>query len=177
MSSSSAPGRPRIRAANASDGPLVRDVNLQMLLDSPDAFGESLAEVQGRAVAEWTRFAERCAAGVDTAAFLAEDDQGVCGFVRGDTKDPRTPPGTVLVSQLWTAPRQRGKGLGRELMDAVTRWAAGRRAARICLGVAESNLGVQKFYERLGYADSGIRMPLQPDHQLQVVVMVRPLGS
>ena len=84
---------------------------------------------------------------------------------------------TVLVSQLWAAPRQRGRGLGRELMNAVTRWAEDRRAARICLGVTESNLGVLAFYERLGYADTGIRMPLVPNHKLQVVVMARPLGS
>jgi len=148
-----------------------------MVLDAPEAFEATLADVEGRSPAEWILFVERCAKGADMSAFLAEDSFGVCGFVRADINDPRTPPGTVLVSQLWAAPRQRGRGLGRELMNAVTRWAEERHAARISLGVAESNLEVQKFYERLGYSDIGIRVPLPSNPTLQVVVMARRLES
>ena len=83
----------------------------------------------------------------------------------------------MLVSQLWVAPRQRGTGLGRELMNAVTKWAENRQAERISLGVAESNLGVQKFYERLGYADTGIRVPLLSYPTLRVVVLAKRLTS
>ncbi|HEU0175586.1 MAG TPA: GNAT family N-acetyltransferase [Blastocatellia bacterium] len=148
-----------------------------MLLDAPEAFAATLAEVEGRSPAEWILFVERCARGTDMSAFLAEDSSGVCGFVRADLKDPRIPPGTVLVSQLWAAPRQRGRGLGRELMNAVTRWAEERQAASISLGVVESNLEVQKFYERLGYADIGIRVALRSNPTEQVVVMARRLES
>jgi ribosomal protein S18 acetylase RimI-like enzyme len=166
-----------IRAVRIGDWSIVRDVCVEMLLDSPDAFAETLAEAQGRSPSEWSLFVERCARGNEMSAFLAEDNDGVCGFVRGDTTDPRIPPDTVLVSQLWVARRQRGTGLGRELMNAVTKWAEDRQAERISLGVAESNLGVQKFYERLGYADTGIRVPLSSDHTLQVIVMAKRLTS
>jgi ribosomal protein S18 acetylase RimI-like enzyme len=148
-----------------------------MLLDAPEAFEETLAEVEGRGPSEWVLFVERCAKGTDMSAFVAEDGSGVCGFVRADTTDPRTPPGTVLVSKLWAAPRQRGRGLGRELMNAVTKWAEERQAARISLGVSESNLKVQKFYERLGYVDIGIRVPLPSNPTAQAVVMARRLES
>jgi ribosomal protein S18 acetylase RimI-like enzyme len=150
---------------------------MQMLLDAPAAFKMTLAEVECRSPSEWVTFVERCAEGTDMSAFLAEDSSGVCGFVRADATDPRIPPGTVLVSQLWAAPRQRGRGLGRELMNAVTKWAEERQAARISLGVAESNLEAEKFYERLGYVDSGMRVPLASNPTLQVVVMVRRLTS
>ena len=177
MPSSTATQRPTIRAVQTIDWPIVRDVCVQMLLDAPGAFGETLAEAQGRSHSEWSLFVERCAQGTVMSAFLAEDNDGVCGFVRADTTDPRTPPGTVLVSQLWVAPRQRGTGLGRELMNAVTKWAENRQAERISLGVAESNLGVQKFYERLGYADTGIRVPLLSYPTLRVVVLAKRLTS
>ena len=174
---SSATGRPTIRAVQAGDGPIVRDVCVQMLLDAPEAFAATLAEVEGRSSSQWVLFVERCARGTDMSAFLAEDGSGVCGFVRADATDPRIPPGTVLVSQLWAAPRRRGMGLGRELMNAVTKWAEDRQATRISLGVIESNLEAQKFYESLGYADIGIRVPLLSNPTMQVVVMARKLGS
>ncbi len=174
---SSATERPTIRAVHAGDGPIVRDVCVQMLLDAPGAFNATLAEVEGRSSSEWVLLVERCAKRTDMSAFLAEDGSGVCGFVRADATDPRIPPGTVLVSQLWAAPRQRGMGLGRELMNAVTKWAEDRQATRISLGVIESNLEAQKFYERLGYADIGIRVPLSSNPTMQVVVMARRLGS
>jgi ribosomal protein S18 acetylase RimI-like enzyme len=148
-----------------------------MIIDAPDAFADTLAEIEGRSHAEWAHFVERCAKGIDMSAFLAEDSSGVCGFVRADATDPRIPPGAVLVSQLWVAPRRRGRGLGRELMNAATGWAEERQATRISLGVAESNLQVQKFYERLGYADIGIRVPFPPNPTLQVVVMAKKLIS
>ena len=174
---SSAIKRPAIRAVRAGDGPIVREVCVQMLLDAPEAFAETLAKVECRSPSEWVMFVERCAEGTDMSAFLAEDSSGVCGFVRADATDPRIPPGAVLVSQLWAAPRQRGMGLGRELMNAVTKWAEDRQATRISLGVIESNLEVQKFYERLGYADIGIRVPLPSNPTMRVVVMARGLGS
>jgi ribosomal protein S18 acetylase RimI-like enzyme len=175
--SSSEIERAAIRAVRAADGPIVREVCVQMLLDAPSAFKMTLAEVECRSPSEWVMFVERCAEGADMSAFLAEDSSGVCGFVRADANDPRIPPGTVLVSQLWAAPRQRGRGLGRELMNAVTKWAEERQADCISLGVAESNLEAQKFYERLGYVDSGMRVPLPSNPTLQVVVMVRRLTS
>ena len=174
---SSATERPIIRAVQAGDGPIVRDVCMQMLLDAPEAFNATLAEVEGRSPSEWVLFVERCAKGTEMSAFLAEDGSGICGFVRADATDSGVPPGTVVVSQLWAAPRRRGMGLGRELMNVVTRWAEDSQAACISLGVVESNLEVQKFYERLGYADIGIRVPLPSNPTMQVVVMARRLGS
>jgi ribosomal protein S18 acetylase RimI-like enzyme len=173
----SATERPTIRAVQAGDGPIVRDVCMQMLLDAPEAFNATLAEVEGRSPSEWVLFVERCAQETDMSAFLAEDSSGVCGFVRADATDPDAPPGAVVVSQLWAAPRRRGMGLGRELMNVVTRWAEDRQANLISLGVVESNLEVQKFYERLGYADIGIRVPLPSNPTMQVVVMARRLRS
>jgi GNAT superfamily N-acetyltransferase len=71
----------------------------------------------------------------------------------GEARHPRLPPEAIWVAQLWVAPRQREKKLGRELMNGVTRWAIERHAAQIFLGVKQSNLG---------YADTGMRVPAHP---------------
>jgi len=64
----SATERPTIRAVQAGDGPIVRDVCMQMLLDAPEVFNATIAEVEGRSPSEWALFVERCAQGTDMSA-------------------------------------------------------------------------------------------------------------
>lgn len=146
-----------------------------MLTESPEAFGESLAEVRARTDDDWRLLVGRWAGRREMAAFIAEDMAGMCGFVRGDMTDPNIPAGTALVSQLWTAARRRKTGLGRQLMNEVTQWAVDVGADRVSLGVIETNLHVLRFYERLGYEDAGLRVPLRTDPSKRIVVMMRSL--
>src|SRR5262245_46526670 len=166
-----------IRAVLASEWPRVRDIFRDMVTDSPEAFGETLDELRQRPDSEWQAIVAHWAAGTAAVAFLAEDQVGPCGFVRGDSADARTPPGTVLVSNLWTAPRRRGHGVGRALMRAVTQWAEQRRAERIALGVTDANRGVLAFYSALGYRETGRRVPAGLDPNREVMVLVRPMVS
>jgi ribosomal protein S18 acetylase RimI-like enzyme len=145
--------------------------------DAPQAFGETRDEIARRASEDWGAVVAAWTAGTTSVAFVAEDADGPCGFVRGDATDPRAPPGTALVSNLWTAPRQRRRGLGRGLMDAVTRWATLRKAKRISLGVTDANQAVIGFYEALGYRVTGRRAPAGSNSALQVVVMAHELHS
>lgn len=167
----------RIRPVEAVDWETVRDISRRMLIDSPEAFGETLDAVQSRTASEWKAFAEACESGREMAAFLSKDETGAFGFVRADTKFPGLPPSTVLVRLLWVAPHQRQNGSGRELMDAVENWAENRGASQIVLGVMESNLHVQKFYEHLGYVDTGMRVNVPATPAAQVVIMSRRLDK
>jgi GNAT superfamily N-acetyltransferase len=164
-----------IRLVQPKDWPVVRDVMVQMLTDAPLAFGETLAEVQARSDAAWQQLAASLAGTATACAFLAEDALGVCGFVGGDAAFAEAPPGTVVAGRLWVAPRQRGKGLGRALMDAVTKWAEARGADQLALGVTEMNTDVLKFYAHLGYADTGLRFPWPVDATKRVIVLARRL--
>lgn len=48
-------------------------------------------------------------------------------------------------------PDYRGKGLGRQMMDVVTADCTAAGIRSITLKVHESNVGAQKFHERLGF--------------------------
>jgi len=167
----------KIRPVRPEDWTSVRAVTLQMLTDAPQAFGEPLAEAQARTESEWMEQAAQLADTSRACAFLAEDAMGLCGYVRGDSTEPRLPPGAVLAGQLWVATRQRGTGLGRALMEAVSAWGRERGADQLVLGVTETNLAVVKFYEHLGYADIGMRIPLPSDPTKQIIVMARKLAT
>lgn len=177
MTSIPALSRPAVRPVQSGDWPLVRDVCLQMLRESPDAFGETLDEVRARTASDWEQFVERCQAGTFMTAFLAEDASGPCGFVRCDTSDPRAPFGTALLSQQWVAPHWRRASLGRRMLDAVTRWALERHATRLTVDVAGSFPGARQFYEAMGFSDTGARLLLPSRPSFEVIIMAKSLGA
>lgn len=53
-------------------------------------------------------------------------------------------------------PAQRGRGLGRQMMEACEDWVRSRGIPKIQLMVRATNRGTIGFYEHLGYADSEV---------------------
>jgi ribosomal protein S18 acetylase RimI-like enzyme len=163
-----------IRLVQPKDWLTIRDVILKMFTDAPYAIGGTLAEEEARTMQEWQQYAGKLADTTRACGYLAEDAHGTCGFVEGNTDYPELPPGTVAAFRLWVAPQQRGTGLGRNLMDAVTEWANKWGADQITLGVKETNPNALKFYEHLGYQDTGLRLHT-PDDPKEVIIMFRRL--
>ena len=60
-------------------------------------------------------------------------------------------------------------------MDVVTRWAEEQGMDQIFVGITETNLGVLKFFEHLGYHDTGIRGQVSGDWPRQLIMMARKL--
>ena len=164
-----------IRLARPKDWQTIRDLMLKMLADAPHAFGEPLAEAESRETQEWLHLTEHMTHAPYGCAYIAQDRRGECGFVLGDTRPAQLPPGTIIAARLWVAPRQRGRGLGRKLMDAVTSWAEEQGIDQIRVGIKDTNLGVVEFFEHLGYHDTGIRQQLSGDSPTQLIVMARKL--
>ncbi len=161
--------------AETKDWQTIRDIMLKMLADAPHAFGETLAKAKARDVNEWKQMTEQLTHTLNSCAYIAQDRQGVCGFVLADTGFPQLPSGAVLAARLWVSPRRRGMGLGRKLMDVVSCWAREQGMDQIYVAIMDTNLDVVKFYEHLGYYDTGRREQLPDDAQRQVIVMARKL--
>jgi ribosomal protein S18 acetylase RimI-like enzyme len=101
--------------------------------------------------------AERMAA-AESAIFLAEDEQGAAlGFVQlYPTFSSIDAHRTWLLSDLFTAPEARGRGVGRLLMNAARDFALATGAKGLVLETATDNFTAQGLYESLGYVrDSG----------------------
>jgi ribosomal-protein-alanine N-acetyltransferase len=54
-------------------------------------------------------------------------------------------------------PRERGRGVGRQLVDTVSADAARRGASDLFLEVRENNLAARRLYRSLGFVDVGRR--------------------
>lgn len=59
---------------------------------------------------------------------------------------------------LAVAADRRGEGLGRLMVEAAERWLAARGAPAVRLMVRADNEGVTRFYERIGYEASDVRV-------------------
>jgi ribosomal protein S18 acetylase RimI-like enzyme len=83
----------------------------------------------------------------------AFDDDGLAGTVMVGHDGHRGWIYYLAVDQ-----RQRGSGLGRELMTAAERWLRERGAVKVQLMVRSTNDVVLGFYDHLGYEDSDVRV-------------------
>jgi ribosomal protein S18 acetylase RimI-like enzyme len=101
--------------------------------------------------------AERIAAG-ESAIFLAQDEHGeALGFVQlYPTFSSIDAHRTWLLSDLFTTPAARGRGVGRLLMNTARAFALETGAKGLVLETATDNVTAQGLYESLGYVrDTG----------------------
>jgi GNAT superfamily N-acetyltransferase len=101
--------------------------------------------------------AERMAAS-ESAIFLAQDEHGeALGFVQlYPTFSSIDAHRTWLLSDLFTTPAARGRGVGRLLMNTARDFALATGAKGLVLETAADNFTAQGLYESLGYVrDSG----------------------
>jgi ribosomal protein S18 acetylase RimI-like enzyme len=57
------------------------------------------------------------------------------------------------LAELYVAPQQRGRGLGRALMEAAIELARSRGAGYMDLGTAETDVAARGLYESLGFSN------------------------
>jgi GNAT superfamily N-acetyltransferase len=155
-----------IRVLRPQDWQLVRQVRLASLAESPHAFTSTHAREVAFDESAWQDRATTC------RWFVAVEDGatiGVAGGLDGSTDDP----GTRELVGMWVAPLHRGRGIARQLLDAVSDWARSDGASLLSLGVREGNDGAREAYLRLGMHPSGetVAERDQPDRSIQIMVV------
>jgi len=142
----------RIRRLRAGEGPLLRAVRLRSLAESPDAYGQTLAEAAAEPEATWAEQARTGARGDRRTWLVAErTDAGLPRPVVGVATGRRRVPETLLIFSVWVAPEIRGTGTGRALIDACEAWGRSWGASRTLLWVVRGNAVALGFYAALGF--------------------------
>ncbi len=141
-----------------------RDLRLRALADSPDAFGRTLAEEQGRSDAEWS---SRLTSEADSSwdlPLVAEVDGEPIGLAWGRIE--RSNPDVANLYQMWVAPSHRRLGAGQMLLDAVIAWAKAKNANYLDLGVTCGDSPAMRLYTRAGFEPVGQPRPFRPGSEL-----------
>ncbi len=137
-----------VRTLQVAEWPLWRQLRLDALSDSPDAFRPTLEEEKEQSDDWWIDVIDSTVEHPRGGLWVAEIDGvpvGMC-FARTDTDDT-----VVEIGAMWVRPSARGKGIGSGLLTAALDWAISRGVRHAELWATESNAAAVSLYERYGF--------------------------
>ena len=139
-----------IRRLKPGEAGLYRELRLQALRESPEAFGTSLADALARDDQSWIDQAEASTAGPDRATWMviAERPAGLAALYRDATD-----PGVGELIQMWVAPEMRGGQVAAELLGAIFRWAGENGFSQVRAEVMAGNARALGFYRKCGFSE------------------------
>ncbi|MET8349732.1 MULTISPECIES: GNAT family N-acetyltransferase [unclassified Micromonospora] len=152
-----APRQAKIRRVLPADAARMRALRLEMLADAPLAFLETLADAAARPHADYAARVAYTSIGSDTAQFVADPGGRLVGHA-GGTATP-TETGLTVIYAVYVTPAWRGGGLLAELVDAVAAWSRSCGRPELMLEVVVGNDRAYRAYQRLGFVDTGVRVP------------------
>jgi RimJ/RimL family protein N-acetyltransferase len=161
-----------VHRVTAADAGRMRALRLEMLADSPLAFLETLAQAAARSHEDYRRRIVQAATGDRLAQFVADPGGRLIGHA-GGTVLPEEPDVTVVFA-VYITPERRGSGVLAELVDAVARWSRAAGRPDLMLEVVVGNDRAVRAYERLGFVDTGARVPHPVIPTLTELQMRRP---
>ncbi|WP_232534382.1 GNAT family N-acetyltransferase [Plantactinospora sp. KBS50] len=135
----------------------MRALRLEMLADSPLAFLETVAEAAARPHPEYAARVAECASGPRRAQFVAEVDGRFVGHAGGTVA--LDDPSLTVIFAVYLTPSWRGSGLLADLVEAVAAWSRECGRLDLLLEVVVGNDRAVRAYERLGFTDTGVRVP------------------
>ncbi len=164
-----------VRSTTEADWRQVRDLRLEMLRDTPIAYGETLAAALSHADAEWRMRGARgqSTTGTVLAAIAASGRWiGTMGvFIPDGAPEP-------LLVGVYVAPDYRGAeaGVADALLAGIEGWAA-ERAGTLALHVHEDNLRAIRAYEKRGFHFTGGHSPYTLDAAQRELEMAKTIRS
>lgn len=160
-----------VHRVTPADAARMRALRLEMLADSPLAFLETVAQAAARSHDDFRRRIWQASSGDQLAQFVADPGGRLIGHA-GGTVLPEEPDVTVIFA-VYITPSRRGDGVLAELIDAVAHWSRAAGRPGLMLEVVVGNDRAVRAYRRLGFADTGVRVPHPTNRALTELQMRR----
>ena len=139
----------QIRRLAPADASLFRDIRLEGLRRSPEAFGSTFEAENARPL---TFFSERLGGSAAFGAFCGSELVGIAGLVihEGQKEAHKS-----LLVGMYVRPGARKSGVGRRLVETIVEFAR-HRVELVQLSVVSENEQARRLYERLGFVEYGL---------------------
>lgn len=147
-----------VRRIRPADAGRMRALRLEMLADTPLAFLETIADAAARPHAQFAQRITNTSTGSHAAQFVADPGRGPFVAHAGGTAAPEDPALTVIFA-VYVTPTWRGRGLVTALIDEVAAWSRASGRPELLLEVVVGNDRAVRAYERIGFVDTGVRVP------------------
>jgi len=163
-----------VRPSVESDWRAYRDLRLEMLVDTPIAFTETLDRARLHPDEYWQGRAANRSPASRLFGAVAEDGSWLGTMGGYQTTGMRDP----LLVGVYVTPAFRGarSGVTDALLDAVIEWAR-PRGERLLLEVHEQNDRAIRYYQRRGFHLTGLRVPYPLDRTADELQMALPFES
>lgn len=148
-----------VHRVTPGDAARMRALRLEMLADSPLAFLETLEQAASRPHEDYRRRIAQASSGDLLAQFVAGPPEGgrLIGHAGGVVLTDE--PGATVVFAVYLTPAWRGRGMLGVLVDTVAEWSLSLGRRELMLEVVVGNDRAVRAYERLGFTDTGVRVP------------------
>lgn len=169
-----------IRSILPGEGDRLRELRMRALADAPDAFQQTLADVEDRPAEEWERLAALRSDGESETMFIASEQMGATrerwiGMVGAFLPDERS--GYAELVALWVDQDFRHQGIATALVEAVFEWAREKGVDQVRLWVTESSEAARVFYEGLSFASTSEVAPLRAGSSLVKRRLIRRIDT
>ncbi|RYG71752.1 GNAT family N-acetyltransferase [Lentibacillus lipolyticus] len=141
-----------IRVLKPSDAEAYRNLRLEAMLNSPEAYDSSYREVLSHSIDVYKVWFQSENA-VTFGAFSENELTGMVTLVR-ETKSKLEHRATIQA--LYVTPFERGKGVGRQLMQTAINYAESLEGVdQLCLSIIIRSPKARRLYYSLGFVPSG----------------------
>lgn len=159
-----------IETLNETEWQTLRNVRLTALDESPSAFISQYDTEARYPESKWRSEFTR------GKWLIATKNCEVAGII-GMTREPETPLDQCYLEYLWVRPGLRRAGIGSLLVETAIGYARECGVINVSLWVIEGNTAARAMYTSLGFADTGIRQPLNDGSGLHEELMQITLES
>jgi GNAT superfamily N-acetyltransferase len=146
-----------VHRVSRADAARMRALRIEMLADSPLAFLETVAQAAARPHEQYRDRIGYASSGFELAQFVADPGGRLIGHA-GGTVLPEEPDVTVVFA-VYVTPARRGGTVLAALVDAVADWSRAAGRPGLMLEVVVGNDRAVRAYRRLGFRDTGVRVP------------------
>lgn len=147
-----------VRRVTERDAGRLRALRLEMLADSPLAYLETLAQAASRSHEGYRQRVGMAAEGPELAQFIADPGDAPLVGHAGGTTIPDEPFVTVVFS-VYLTPELRGGKVLASMVEAIADWSTAAGRHELMLEVVVGNWRAVRAYEKLGFQDTGLRLP------------------